>query len=184
MKNNYLIYIILIIFLILILTFSVSYSGLKKGTDGKWPLEKTTIITSGFGERIDPVYGYQGYHNGIDIGGRPGENLIAVDDGIVTKTEFYGGYGFTICIQGSKYKFLYGHVDPDFIVKLNMRVRKGDIIGKVGKLHVYGVKNNPYKDQYGNPTNGHTTGPHLHFSVIENGKFINPYIFLNSESNK
>ena len=52
--------------------------------------------------------------------------------------------------------------------------QKGQLIGHVGPKNVYGVKGNPYKDSKGRPTNGATTGPHLHFGVRKNEKYMNP----------
>lgn len=146
-----------------------------------WPLEKTRILTSGFGYRKDPFgRGTSIFHNGLDIGAPQGEKIIALEDGKITKAEFYGGYGYTICILGkhTNLKYLYGHLDGKFIVKVGQEVKRGDIIGKVGPLNVYDVLNNPFKDFKGNPTNGNTTGAHLHFSIIQNGKFVDPAPFL------
>ena len=53
-------------------------------------------------------------------------------------------------------------------------VKAGQVIGKVGPKNVYGIKNNPYKDSSGKPTNGATTGPHLHFTIKKDGKAVNP----------
>ena len=71
-------------------------------------------------------------------------------------------------------KITYCHVSPDFIVSVGDKVEKGQYIANVGPKNVYGVKNNPYKDKDGNPTNGATTGCHLHLGVRINNNYINP----------
>ena len=53
-------------------------------------------------------------------------------------------------------------------------VKKGQHIANVGPKNVYGIPNNPYKDKDGNPTNGATTGCHLHLGVRMNGQYTNP----------
>ena len=63
------------------------------------------------------------------------------------------------------YKISYCHVSPIIYVKLHDKVIKGEMIGSVGPKNVYGINNNPYKDSNGNPTNGATTGCHLHLSI-------------------
>lgn len=64
-----------------------------------------------------------------------------------------GGYTITIKSTDGIYKFSYCHSSPEFIVSVGKKVKKGEIIGKVGPKNVYGVTNNPYKDGKGNPTN-------------------------------
>lgn len=64
-----------------------------------------------------------------------------------------GGYTITIKSEDGRYRFSYCHSSPEFIVSAGQKVKKGEIIGKVGPLNVYGVTNNPYKDSKGNPTN-------------------------------
>jgi len=73
---------------------------------------------------------------------------------------------------------MYSHLSPNFIVKKGEKVSKNQVIGKVGPKNVYGVPNNPYKDSNGNPTNGATTGPHLHFAIIIDGKRVNPLNYV------
>ena len=60
-------------------------------------------------------------------------------------------------------------------------VKKGQVISKVGPYNVYGVPNNPYRDKNGNPTNGASTGPHLHFTLKQDGKAVDPLLFLAQE---
>lgn len=137
-------------------------------------------ITSNFGPRKSPTTGSSSNHQGIDIGAPVGTNILAIQDGIVTSTKFSGAGGYTVIIKhDDTYTSNYCHVDPNFLVYPNQKVYKGQIIAKVGPKNVYGVPNNPYKDSTGKPTNGATTGPHLHLGVRKNGKFISPLSLYN-----
>ena len=144
-----------------------------------WPTPGYTTITSPFGRRNAPTSGASTFHSGIDIGAPTGTNIIAVCSGNVAFLGFSGAGGFTITITNSTFSASYCHVSPDFIIYLGQNIRQGQIIGKVGPKNVYDVPNNPYKDSNGNPTNGATTGPHLHFSLKVNGKSVNPLDYLN-----
>ena len=62
-------------------------------------------------------------------------------------------------------------------VSVGDTVNQKQCIGMVGPKNVYGINNNPYKDSNGNPTNGATTGCHLHFSVKSSGNVVNPLDF-------
>lgn len=114
------------------------------------------------------------YHSGLDIGAPEGSKLIAVTSGIITFTGFFGGGGYTITLSKDNMKFTYCHVSPVYIVKKGDFVLQGQVVGYVGPKNVYGVKGNQYYDENGNPTNGATTGPHLHFGVRINDEYINP----------
>ena len=103
-----------------------------------------------------------------------GSYIVAAFSGKVTLTEFKGAGGFTITIVNNNYSASYCHVDPIFLVHIGQYIQKGQIIGKVGPKNVYGVIGNPYKDKNGNPTNGATTGPHLHFTLKIDEKAVNP----------
>ncbi len=63
---------------------------------------------------------------------------------------------------------------PSFSFLFGDFVKKGQHIANVGPKNVYGIPNNPYKDKDGNPTNGATTGCHLHFGVRIDNQYINP----------
>ncbi len=114
------------------------------------------------------------YHSGIDIGAPTGATIVAVSSGIVTYTNFSGANGFTVKIESDGYVFTYSHVSPLFLVSPGDFVTASSVIATVGPKNVYGVPNNPYKDSNGKPTNGATTGPHLHFSIRKDGKAVNP----------
>ena len=139
-----------------------------------WPTPGYTTITSKFGYRTSPISGAGTYHGGIDIAAPTGSNVIATFPGTVTYTGFNGANGYTVTIENDSFSFSCSHISPTFIVRVGQYINKGEIIATVGPKNVYGVLNNPYKDSNGNPTNGATTGPHLHFSIKKDGKAVNP----------
>lgn len=162
--------------------FVVSAVEYVTGTAGlKWPVKGHKTITSKFGYRKAPVNGASSFHSGIDIGAPEKTKLIAAINGEVTKASWGGANGYSITIKGDKYTVSYGHCSPEFKVEVGEKVKKGDVIGTVGPKIIYGVPNNPYKDSKGRPTNGATTGCHLHFTVRENGKLIDPETVLEKE---
>lgn len=71
-------------------------------------------------------------------------------------------------------KITYCHVSPNYIVKVGDYVLKGQVIGNVGPKMFMELNGNQYKDENGNPTNGATTGPHLHLGIRINDKYIDP----------
>lgn len=139
-----------------------------------WPIPGYNKITSYFGKRNSPTQGASSYHKGIDIGAPEGTVLIAVADGEITYTGFLGGGGYTITLSIEDMKITYCHVAPTFIVEVGQKVERGEIIGYVGPKYVYGVKGNTYTDSTGKPTNGATTGCHLHLGIRVNGEYTNP----------
>lgn len=139
-----------------------------------WPIPGYNKITSYFGKRNSPTQGASSYHKGIDIGAPEGTVLIAVADGEITYTGFLGGGGYTITLSIEDMKITYCHVSPTFIVEVGQKVERGEIIGYVGPKYVYGVKGNTYTDSTGKPTNGATTGCHLHLGIRVNGEYTNP----------
>lgn len=149
-------------------SFDISASGYV------WPAPGYTTINSYFGYRTSPTAGASSYHSGLDIGAPEGSILIAVTDGTITFTGFLGGGGYTITLSSGNMKFTYCHVSPIYIVKEGDTIVQGQVIGYVGPKNVYGVKGNQYFDENGNPTNGATTGPHLHFGVRVDGEYIDP----------
>lgn len=139
-----------------------------------WPAPGYTKINSPYGKRVSPTAGASNFHKGIDIGAPEGAKFIAVVDGIITFTGFLGGGGYTITLSRDNMKISYCHVSPNYIVKEGQYVMQGQVIGFVGPKNVYGVIGNQYKDSNGNPTNGATTGPHLHLGIRVDGEYVNP----------
>ena len=139
-----------------------------------WPVPGYTKISSYFGYRNSPTAGASSFHQGIDIPAPNGSNLIAVYNGVVSFIGFNGSAGYSIHIKNNNLQFFYHHVSPNYIISVGDFVYSGQIIGQVGPKNVYNVPNNPYKDSNGKPTNGATTGPHLHFAIKKDGKAVNP----------
>lgn len=131
-------------------------------------MEKETLL----------LLGASSFHKGIDIAAPEGTKLYAICDGEITFLDFLGGGGYTLTLSYDNIKFTYCHISPDFIVSLGDKVKKGQYIANVGPKNVYNVANNPYKDKDGNPTNGATTGCHLHIGIRINNKYIDPLSIL------
>lgn len=98
--------------------------------------------------------------------------------GEITFTQFLGAGGYTITLSSSTIKISYCHVSPIFLVKKGDFVKQGQLIGNVGPKYVYNVPGNPYSDSAGNPTNGATTGSHLHIGIRLENQYINPLLYL------
>ncbi len=115
-------------------------------------------MASGFGRRIDPIYKTVKMHHGMDFSARTGTKIHATGEGVVELARQNGGYGQCVVIDhGYGYKTLYGHMH-EVLVKAGQKVKRGDVIGKVGST-------------------GKSTGPHLHYEVVKNGKKVNPINF-------
>ena len=114
-------------------------------------------IGSTFGYRSFP---WRGFHSGIDIDAPYGSPIKAAADGIVVHSSWKNGYGNAVIIDhGYGVQTLYGHISS-FVVSLGQRVKKGQLIAKIG-------------------TTGNTTGPHVHYEVIKNGTAVNPFPYMN-----
>lgn len=153
-----------------------------------WPLPGHTVITSLFGYRRAPAAGASTYHQGVDIGAPQGASIIAVFGGVVTYTGFSGPGGYTVIVKNDKYQAAYCHVNPNYLVKTGQTVAQGDIIAQVGPRFITeSIATNIYsgidRDGVRKPTNGATSGTHLHFGLRENGVLINPLPFITKTSN-
>ena len=144
-----------------------------------WPIPGYTAISSPFGKRNAPTSGASTYHKGVDIPAPEGTTLIATCNGEITFTGFLGGGGYTITITTENgLKISYCHVSPNYIVSMGDKIEQGQVIGNVGPKYVYGVAGNKYKDATGKPTNGATTGCHLHIGFRINNEYVNPLDYL------
>ncbi len=122
---------------------------------GIWPLNDYKNISSGYGYRIHPITNVKSFHKGIDIPAPQDTDVLATDDGIVSFSGYQNGYGNVVKIKHFDGKTtVYAHNNSN-VVKEGDIVKQGDIISKVG-------------------TTGNSTGNHVHFEIIVNGKNINP----------
>lgn len=122
-------------------------------------------IASGFGMRIDPVYGTPKMHKGLDFTAPQGTPIYATGDGRVkTAARMEGGYGNHVVINhGYGYQTLYGHM-VKIKVRPGQQVKRGEVIGWVGST-------------------GKSTGPHCHYEVSINGAEVNPVYFFYNDLN-
>jgi len=141
----------------------------KKGNEGHFDqngksvekaLMKTPIngarLSSAFGMRKHPIDGYNKMHRGTDFAAPMGTPIMASGSGVVTRARWCGGGGNCVKIKhNSTYETIYAHM-KNFArgIKEGVRVKQGQIIGYVGST-------------------GKSTGPHLHYEVLVNGKQIN-----------
>jgi murein DD-endopeptidase MepM/ murein hydrolase activator NlpD len=119
-------------------------------------------IASGFGMRIDPVYGTPKMHKGLDFTAPQGTPIYATGDGKVIKAGYdESGYGNHVIINnGYGYETLYGHM-VRVKARAGQKVKRGEVIGWVGST-------------------GKSTGPHCHYEVHVNGREVDPvYFFYN-----
>jgi murein DD-endopeptidase MepM/ murein hydrolase activator NlpD len=119
-------------------------------------------VSSPFGTRR--YYGRAsggGFHNGIDYEGKTGEPIYAAADGVINHQGWYFNYGRTVKISHAEsFETLYAHMSRFADgVGPGSQVRKGDLIGYIG-------------------SSGRSSGPHLHFSTIVNGQFVDPAPYI------
>ena len=147
-----------------------------------WPVPNSSTITSYYGYRKSPTKYASSFHKGIDIAAPSGSNIYSAFSGEVIYVGFYGANGYSLQIQNGDYIATYSHISPYYLVYIGQYIKQGELIATVGPKNVYDVPNNPYKDSSGNPTNGATTGPHLHFTLKIDGKYVNPLGYISSSS--
>ncbi len=129
-------------------------------TPSIWPTKGW--VTTGFQMRDDPFTGYRRMHAAIDISNRTGTPIYATADGKVVEVGRQGGLGNMVVIDhGYGFKTRYAHL-KQATVKKGQRVSRGEQIALMGNT-------------------GHSTGPHLHYEVIRNGKKLNPADYILNE---
>lgn len=119
----------------------------------------TGILSAGFGSRPDPFTGTAEFHTGLDISAPSGHRIVAPANGTVVRAGWENGYGrFVQLAHGFGITTYYAHMEA-VRVSEGQRVRRGDLIGLVGST-------------------GRSTGPHLHYEVLVDGKPVNPLDFI------
>ncbi len=133
----------------------------QDGKTAKRKLRATPIngarLSSSFGKRRHPIKGYVRMHKGVDFAARSGTPVLAAGSGVVERANRFSTYGNYIRIRHTDgYKTAYAHL-KGFArgIKAGARVRQDQVIGYVGST-------------------GASTGPHLHYEVLLNGRHINP----------
>ena len=124
---------------------------------------KNGWLSSHFGKRTDPFTGKTSWHDGVDFAGKKGSDVLSVASGIVTLAENKHGFGRLVEINhGNGYLTRYAH-NSKLLVETGDKVEKGQVIAKMGST-------------------GRSTGPHVHFEVIKDGKVVNPRKYILSSA--
>ena len=119
----------------------------------------TGFISSYFGERSDPFDGREAFHKGVDFAGTAGEKVVAVAAGVVTWAGERSGFGKLIEINhGDGFITRYAHNERT-LVSVGQMVKRGEAVALMGST-------------------GRSTGPHVHFEVLRNGRQVNPLSFI------
>ena len=117
------------------------------------------FISSYFGERADPFDGREAFHKGVDFAGALGDQVVAVAEGVVTWAGERSGFGKLVEINhGDGYITRYAH-NQRTLVSVGQMVKRGEAVALMGST-------------------GRSTGPHVHFEVLRNGRQVNPLSFV------
>lgn len=124
-----------------------------------YPIQHNVSLSSLFGNRLDPIKGVSSLHQGLDFQGSIGAPITSSADGIVEKAGWDPQYGNEVIINhGDGYMTRYAHAS-ELLVKPGDRVSRLQTIAKIGQ-------------------SGRSTGPHLHFEILKNGKVVDPQTYL------
>lgn len=134
----------------------------RKNYDGgqfTFPAPSYTRISDDYGNRIHPTLGVQQFHNGVDLAAPSGSPILAAYDGQIIAADYSSTMGNYIMIDHGDGLFtIYMHAS-------SLLVSKGSAVTKGQKIALVG-------------STGRSTGPHLHFSVRQNGNYVSPWKFL------
>jgi len=155
-----------------VLLYKELSQGLNKNLDGSFPIrspikvEQIHRISDTYGWRMcHPITKKIAFHHGIDFAVIRGTTVYATANGIVTEANWKNGFGKQIIIDhGNGYLTRYAHLSK-INVNVNDSIRYSEIIGYSGNT-------------------GISTGPHLHYEIIKNGRTIDPIKFLINEPSK
>ncbi len=140
-------------------------NGYRGDTSGLLNLPVDGPVTSAYGYRVHPIYGYYSLHDGTDFGAGCGQQLWAVANGRVTDAYYSSVWGNRLYVDlgtfnGKNVTVIYNHLS-NYRASVGERVARGETIGYVG-------------------TTGWSTGCHLHFTVLVNGVPVNPMGWIGS----
>ena len=124
-----------------------------------WPLPSWKYMPTSnvFGWRFHPIFFEWRMHNGVDLGGTQGYNIVSANEGVVSIASWGEGYGYYVVVDhGGGISTLYAHCSK-LLVSAGQSVKKGQVIALIGAT-------------------GWATGPHLHFEVIIGGKRVDPLL--------
>ena len=117
------------------------------------------FVSSYFGERADPFDGREAFHKGVDFAGAVGDKVVSVAEGVVTWAGERSGFGKLVEINhGDGYITRYAH-NQRTLVAVGQMVKRGEAVALMGST-------------------GRSTGPHVHFEVLRNGRQVNPLSFV------
>jgi murein DD-endopeptidase MepM/ murein hydrolase activator NlpD len=117
------------------------------------------FLSSYFGIRSDPFTGHRAVHYGVDYAGDTGDDILATGSGVVTHAAPRLGYGLMVEVNhGDGYVTRYAHLSESLVAPGDV-VRKSQVIARMG-------------------TSGRSTGPHVHFEVLRDGKLVNPRTYI------
>jgi murein DD-endopeptidase MepM/ murein hydrolase activator NlpD len=137
--------------------------GFQGESDGFLDYPVSGRLTSPFGYRTHPIYGYYGLHDGTDFGAGCGSSLGAVADGTVVSAYYSSVYGNRLYlsvgrVNGASLVAVYNHASS-YRVGVGDKVSRGETLGYVGST-------------------GWSTGCHLHFTILRNGDAVDPMGYL------
>ena len=119
------------------------------------PLREPFAVTSGFGLRLDPFSRFPDMHQGLDFVAEVGTPVLVTAPGVVVRSERWGAYGQMVEVEHAEgYSTRYAHLQARRVA-VGDRLERGDVVGTLGNT-------------------GRSTGPHLHYEILHQGRALNP----------